>query len=310
MSRPPLPTRAATYAGHGSRAIGRTTGSATRSTPRSDFVSYPILTLTREDAPLMTSFTKRGTREHDSRRRSEVFAVQSYIVRNDHSWQDRGENTIYGRRSASDTPALGAAFSNNSTNVVFSIGTPLPADMIPMYRTKLIKDGSILGYILSDTSDRALLKIHFHGNTKSVIDRMFKAYFRSPIPKWDVENHGLYRDVPVGSSLGMIRDVYPDRRIFQPAKGCQIPRLEMHNTGSHGTRYWLAITDIPEPVGQVESTAATRFASRREQYSLSLHHCTKEEALLWIMLIIATDMKRRKSSTVQSSRPSFSPVFL
>lgn len=310
MSRPPLPTRAATYAGYGSRVIGRTAGSATRTAPHTDFVSHPILSLTREDAPLMTSFTKRGTREKDSHRRSEVFAIQSYVVRNDHSWQDRGENAIYGRRSASTTPALGASFSNNITNIVFSSGAPLPADMIPMYRTKLIKDGSIVGYIISDTSDRALLKVHFHGNTKSVIDRTFKAYFRSPIPKWDVENHGLYRDIPVGSLLGMIRDVYPDRRIFQPAKGSLIPQLEMQNTGSQGTRFWLAITGIPEPIGQVESTVATRFSSRREQYCLALNHCTKEEAILWLALIIATDMKRRKPQIFQSGRQALSPVFL
>lgn len=310
MSRPPLPIRPATYAGYVGRTMGRAMGAGSKSSSRMDFITSPILFLAQEDAPLMTFFTKRGSREHDSRRRSTVFEIQSYVVKNDHSCQDRGENTIFGSRSTSNVLAPGAGLFNNTDSIAFSAAASSVADMVPMYRTKLVRDGSIIGYIISDMNERPLLKVHFHGNTKSMIDRTFKAFFRSPIPKWDVENHGLYRDMPVGSALGMIRDVYPDHRIFRPARDIQIPRLEMRNTGSIGTRYWLAVTDIPEPIGQVESVISTRYTPRSEQYTLVVRHCTKEEALLWLTLVIATDMKRHKVQNVRSGRPLMSPVFL
>lgn len=73
---------------------------------------------------------------------------------------------------------------------------------------------------------------------------------------------------------------------------------------SLGTKYALLVTDIPERVGWVESSVVGRFAPCREMYALVLRYCTREETVLWLTIVIATDMKRRKVQTVQSGRGS------
>lgn len=179
---------------------------------------------------------------------------------------------------------------------------------MPAFRTKQVRDGSIQGYLITrGDNDMPLLKVHYHGNTSSPFDRVFKAFFRSPVLKWDVENYGLFSDVANGTALGTITDVFPDNRIFTPAPGRHtMPHLEMQSTSAVGVRYLLAVTDVPQPVGAVECTStaaantattnvAARFAPRSETYRMALHNCTREEAVLWLCLLVATDMKRRKS---------------
>lgn len=78
-----------------------------------------------------------------------------------------------------------------------------------------------------------------------------------------------------------------------------VPRLEMQVARTLGTQYFLAVTDVPEPVGEVLSGVLGRFAPRSETYQMTVRHCTREEALIWLTMVLATDMKRRKSQNAR-----------
>mmetsp|Transcript_4457 Transcript_4457/g.13519 ORF Transcript_4457/g.13519 Transcript_4457/m.13519 type:complete len:261 (-) Transcript_4457:881-1663(-) len=231
----------------------------------------------RVDPPLMSDVNPHGRRVENARRRSPVLPLQVYFVRNNHTVFERGENTVYapveGARSVDDT--------------------------IPVYDLKIVRNGSIIGYKLRERdTERELLKIHVHANTKSRLAKVFTGLINNPLNKYDVENYGLYSDLSNGHKLGVIEEVFPDNRIFKPTEGIS-PRLEMQFSRSLGQHYWLAVTGISEPVGEVDSDVLGRFAPRSEAYKLTLRHCTKEEALLWLMMVIATDMKRRKTTNVR-----------
>lgn len=113
----------------------------------------------------------------------------------------------------------------------------------------------------------------------------------------------MYSDLRDGTNLGLIQEVFPDNRIFLPAAVTNMPRLEMQVAGTLGTKYYMAVTDVPEPVGEVDSSVLARFAPRSECYEMVLRDCTREEAVLWLTMVIATDMKRRKSQNARYGRP-------
>lgn len=154
-------------------------------------------------------------------------------------------------------------------------------------------------------SGRALLKVSFHGDIDNPFSRFFKAFFRSPVPKWDVRNAGLYSNIPVGAKIGMIREVFPDNRVFEPdnEKIPGVPRLEMQAAAALGQHYYLAVTGVPEPVGEVRAGLLGRVAARSEVYTQILRNCTREEAVLWLTMVIATDLKRQKQ--VQAKNQAF-----
>lgn len=230
------------------------------------------------DAPLMSDVAINGERNSNSRRQSKVRRLQSYLIRNNHTVLDRGENTIY---APAEFPTSENPFK----------------DATPLYNCKLVRDGSIWGYIIKDISTgRDLLKIHFHGDTTNPLSRAFRAFVHSPVRKFDVENYGLYSDLPNGAPIGLIQDVFPDNRVLFAKSTVTVPRLEMQVAATLGTKYYLAVTGIPEPVGEVTSGIIGRFAPRSESYQLILRNCTREEALLWLTFVIATDMKRRKAT--------------
>lgn len=242
------------------------------------FTTSPVRLLNgKTDPPLMSGFLQNGSRLSDSHRLSSIFPVQSYVIRNNRSFYDRGESTVYAPPA---NPREDADFFEQCT---------------PLFNTKITRDGSILGYIIHDLQqDRPLLKIHFHGDTTNPFSRAFKAFVRSPILKWDVENWGLYQDMPVGANIGLIQEVFPDNRVFFPVSETGMPRLEMQTAASLGVKYYLAVTNIPEPIGEVDSSLIARFAPRSEAYYMTIRNCTREEAVLWLNMVIATDMKRRK----------------
>lgn len=128
---------------------------------------------------------------------------------------------------------------------------------------------------------------------------------RSPVIKWDVENMGMFSHLRKGATLGLIRDVFPDNRVFEPRMEAlpDVPRLEMQTAEALGKRYFLAVTGNPEPVGEVVTSRLGRVAARSEQYTLALRNCTREEAVIWLCMVIATDMKRRKSVNSKGLRP-------
>ena len=168
---------------------------------------------------------------------------------------------------------------------------------------KFVRDGSIRGYVIHDTiNNRGLLKVHFHGNVNSPIDRMLKAFFRSPNPKWDVRNEGLFDHLPIGANLGLIREVFPDSRVFEPNEDLLpgVPRLEMQSAASLGQHYWLAVSGIHEPVGEVRSGLVGRIAARSEVYTTIVRNLSAEEAVLFFTMVVATDMKRQKSITAKN----------
>lgn len=229
--------------------------------------------------PLMCGVLRDGTRERND---SEVYhKLQTLVTRNRHSVSAAytGESDVYALDSAND----------NEEHKVMEL--------------KFVRDGSIRGYIIHDTvTDKDLLKVHFHGNTSSPIDKLFKAFVRSPVPKWDVENAGLFSHLPIGANLGLIREVFPDNRVFEP-NGSNlpgVPRLEMQDAGGIGQAYYLAVSGIPEPIGEVRSALVARVAGRSEVYTQVVRNCTAEEAVLWLTMTIATDMKRQKSVTAKN----------
>lgn len=242
----------------------------------------------------MSGVLRNGTRSATKDQHSPILPVQTYIIHNNSTIYDRGENTIYAP----------PAFAPPSNANFFDACTPL-------YKAKITRDGSILGYMIRDAvTEKQLLKVHFHGDTSNAFSRAFKVFVRSPVPKWDVENFGLFEDMRDGTNLGLIQEVFPDNRVFFPAPALAgTPRLEMQVTATLGTAYYLAVTDVPEPVGEVTSDVLGRFAPRSETYTMVLKNCTREEAVLWLTMVIATDMKRRKSQNVQYGR-SFLPVYI
>lgn len=258
------------------------------------FLSTGVRTLnSTRDAALMSGVLRNGERSADARRVSIIHQVQSYVIRNNSTVWGRGENTIF-------TVPLGANVQNNS----------FMEQLMPVYETKITRDGSIIGYIIREvTSKRQLLKVHFHGDTSNPLSRTFKAFLRSPVPKWDVENYGLYGDLREGTPLGFMQEVFPDSRVMFPKTVAGMPRLEMQVAAALGRKYYLAVTDVPEPVGEVDADILGRFAPRSEAYMMTLRNCTSEEAILWLNMVIATDMKRRKSQNARYGSP-FLPVYV
>ena len=163
-----------------------------------EYVGFPVRRLTSgQDAPLMSRVLPDGSRGDDSARVSTLFRLQSYIMRNNHTISAgvTGENTIYAPAADSGNLTGHEAGNVESAKVVFT--------------TKLVRDGSIRGFLIRDAESNAdLLKIHFHGDTSNPFSRATKAFLRSPVIKWDVENYGLFSNLPSGKNLGMIRDVF------------------------------------------------------------------------------------------------------
>lgn len=257
------------------------------------FLSTPYRQLTSTTDALLSDVLPDATRT-TAPRPSPILPTQTYIMRNNHTIYDRGENTIFAPPPTAPPP-----------NEDFF------ASCTPLYKASITRDGSILGYLLRDAATKQpLLKVHFHGNTKSALSRTFKAFVRSPVPKWDVENYGLFADLPDSANLGLIQDVFPDNRVFFPSPLLSsTPRLEMQNAAALGVAYYFAVTDVPQPVGEVTSDVLGRFVPRSETYTVVLRNCTREEALLWLTMVVATDMKRRKSQNVQYGR-SLLPVYV
>lgn len=314
MSRSRIPTRSPTYAGHGNERIGfLQTDIGACGAHDGDFTSPRRLTVTERDPTLLTGFSKTGKRGNDDDMEKTVYGIQTYIIRNVDCRRDRGENVIYGKKAISINwtfPSVLSVQSLDSRDLTSDPATaPLAHGIVPMYRSKLVKDGHISGYILSDMQNNSLIKIHTHGNTKSLFDRTIRSLFRPSMTKWDVENYGLYSTMEIGQRLGMIRDIYPDHRIFEPSSGIEIPRLEMRSINAFGSTYFLIITGCNQPIGRVESSIIQRVSLRNEQYTLFIQNCTKEEALIWFTLVLATDMKRRRNKQIRIIRPSIAPIF-
>lgn len=262
------------------------------------YVSYTTTAIRNlragEESAPFSNVLPDGSRAADKGRLSCIFQVQTYVMRNNPSFYDAGESTVYAPPARFDP--TGADFWKQST---------------PVLETKIKRDGSILGYIIQEAeTKRTLLKIHFHGDTSNPFSRTFKAFVRSPVLKWDVENWGLFENLQNGVMLGMIREVFPDNRVFEPTQAVQgLPRLEMQYTSGLGLAYLLAVTDVQQPIGEVSSSLIARFAPRSEAYQMTLRNCTREEAVLWLTMVVATDMKRRKSQNARYGS-SFASVFI
>mmetsp|Transcript_23654 Transcript_23654/g.93362 ORF Transcript_23654/g.93362 Transcript_23654/m.93362 type:complete len:254 (+) Transcript_23654:152-913(+) len=244
-------------------------------TPTS-YLQEPIATLdSRKHPKMMTDFDETGHRKENKLRTSKVLPLQIYLMQNSRAVFERGENVVFAPTDPEFTSLESA---------------------LPVYETKWAREGSIHGYVLREKeTKRELLKVHVHANTDSAFAKVFTGLLNNPLNKYDVKNLGLYSDLKYGQLLGTIEEVFPDNRVFNP-KNDFCPRLEMQVTKTLGLHYYMAVTDITEPIGQVQTDVLGRFAPRSEAYKLSLRHCTREEALLWITMLIATDMKRRKST--------------
>lgn len=240
--------------------------------------------LPKSHAPLMSGVAQDGRRA-GSDARGRVLPAQALALRNRHSVRAgyTGESDVF-------AVALPEGLDRRGHAIV--------TDDAPVIKLRFVRDGSIRGYVLVDeASGRDLLKVHWHGDTSNPFVRATKAFIKSPVPKWDVENYGLFEGMPIGKNLGLIRDVFPDNRVFEPNIDTlpDVPRLEMQVAAAAGAQYYLAVTGVPEPVGEVRSSLLGRVAARSEAYTMILKHMTREEAVLWLTMVVATDMKRRKS---------------
>lgn len=138
------------------------------------------------EAKLMSSTLHDGGQASDAHRKSAIHHRQQFIVRNNSTFWDHGENTIY----EASVPISPTTFPANA-QVSFSKGFPSEEHWCALFHTKIVRDGSIIGYDISDvTIGKTLLKVHDHANTLSSVQRTFKAFFWSPVKKWDVKNSG------------------------------------------------------------------------------------------------------------------------
>lgn len=193
----------------------------------------------KNESKLMNGVQRDGQRQRDARRKSEVQPVQQYIIQNNSTFWDPGENTIYEIPRDAGRYNFNLGRSRSGTGL-FANNNEMTHVCREVYRTKIVRDGSIIGYDIFDSNERALLKIHDHGDTTSTVQRTFKAFFRSPVRKWDIENRELFYDLPSGSQLGVVHDVYPDHRVMFPNESVggvpgSFPRLEMQSMASLGT---------------------------------------------------------------------------
>lgn len=187
-------------------------------------------------------------------------------------------------------------------------GPALVTDDAPVMKARAVQDGSIRGYVLVDVaSGRDLLKVHWHGNTSSAFARTTKRFLKSPVPKWDVENFGLFEGMPIGKNLGLIREYLPDNRLFEPNFETlpDVPRLEMQGSATSGGQYELAVTGVPVAIGEVRSS----LLGGDQAYTMILKNMTKEEAVLWMTMVVATDMKPKQSYNSKNNMHQYVGMF-
>lgn len=127
-------------------------------------VYTPPRELSASDAPLMSHVHRNGSRGEDSRRKSPVHHVQTFVMRNKHSVRAgySGESDVFW------AGPNGAAAGDRAELIGEQV-----------FDLRFSRDGSIRGFVVADVaSGKELVKVHYHGDTTSPFDRAFKAFFR------------------------------------------------------------------------------------------------------------------------------------
>jgi len=71
-----------------------------------------------------------------------------------------------------------------------------------------------------------------------------------------------------------------------------VPVLMMKAAAKLGQHYWLTVAETGNSVGDVSNGRMARMHENSKIYTANVHNLTAEEAVLWLTLICATDMKR------------------
>ena len=110
----------ANFAGGSSSAAASTAESAAAATT---FQNTPVRIITSKvDAPLMSNVRRDGSRAQDMCRNSAIIPLQSYLIKNNHTFRDRGENTI------------------SAAPLTTTMGTEPPTEAcVPILETKLVR---------------------------------------------------------------------------------------------------------------------------------------------------------------------------
>ncbi|GAB0491590.1 hypothetical protein MMPV_002844 [Pyropia vietnamensis] len=212
-----------------------------------------------------------------------VLPVQSFVIANDEAVFARGACTVYDAVSGSEVAHWDRSreHSLQSFTLVAKRGTPTAGGGEGgRWRAPLVR--------VAEASNRS-----------SPVSAFFRGFF-NPLNKYDILNEGLFPGLPAGTLLARITEVYGggpvgEAKVVDSCVGS--PRLEVQATAALGAAYAVTTTGVTVPWGEVTTRVAARFLPPgNERYSLTVRECTYEEAVVVLAVVMAMDMKRRKTT--------------
>lgn len=208
---------------------------------------------------------------------SAVLPVQSYVVANDEAVFARGACTVY-------DPASGGA----------------------VYHWDRSREHSLQSFTLvaggtpgAGGGRAPLVRVAEASNRASPVSAFFRGFF-NPLNKYDILNERLLPGLAVGTPLARVTEVYGggpvgEAKVVDSCLGG--PRLEVQATAALGAAYAVTTTGVTTPWGDVSTRVAARFLPPgNERYALTLRDCTRAEAVVVLAVVMAMDMKRRKTT--------------
>lgn len=212
-----------------------------------------------------------------------VLPVQSFVIANDEAVFARGACTVYDAVSGTEVAHWDRSreHSLQSFTLVARGGTPAT------------------GGGQGGRRKAPLVRVAEASNRSSPVSAFFRGFF-NPLNKYDILNEGLFPELAAGTPLARITEVYGggpvgEAKVVDSCVGG--PRLEMQATAALGAAYAVTTTGVTVPWGEVTTRVAARFLPPgNERYALTVRDCTHGEAVVVLAMVMATDMKRRKTT--------------
>ncbi|PXF41773.1 hypothetical protein BWQ96_08494 [Gracilariopsis chorda] len=237
------------------------------------FHTDPIRPLNTKKAPVMGGVNEDLTRSTEEERHK-VYKLQRYFV-------------------------------ENRTRDVFrttTIHVPRPDDMFRGVNTP----SEVQRDLLSNCPTAFTVDKHFEEprSYEIRINREDEALVKVVIPsneqKWHVYNGTLFEDLNVGDVIGQIHYISSLESffVFSPEKEVLggVPKLKMQPAKADNDfgAYDLLISGIEKRVGSVYIF--------RHFFDLRLKNCTREEAVVWLILLIAAELETKTSLVASITR--------
>lgn len=228
------------------------------------YVHTPIIPLVSSISPLMSGFGALCIRESDENR-NQVHDFQRYFVANRTRDIFRTTNVhVPADEEIGDPPPGEDEQQLDYMNQCDTL----------MYVDKEFEHPRSYSIRADDEEEKTLLKV-----TISAIDKV-----------WNVENGALFADLAPGTVIGKIHFISSLTSFFTfvAAKDvlAGVPRLEMQSVGEEGhCKYSLRAAGVNEAVGG--------FEVRRYYYDVGLINCTREEAVLWLCILLAAELETK-----------------